>query len=135
MTLTNLLRHISLKRQRLHKAHTLISVFGIALGVSAIISIGIVSKGVVRSFEEGITSIAGRASLQITDGQSGFPEAVAERVQAVPGVEFAVPVIETTATLVNGENRSIMIIGVDVLQDHHIRDYRVSPLSAGIHLR
>jgi putative ABC transport system permease protein len=126
MTLTNLLRHISLKRLKLHKAHTLMSVCGIALGVSAIVSIGIVSNGVVRSFEESITSLAGRASLQIIGGQSGFPETMAERVQGVSGVEYAVPVIETTATLINGENRSIVIIGVDVLQDHHIRDYQVS---------
>jgi len=132
MTLANLLRHISLKRLKLHKAHTLMSVCGIALGVSAIVSIGIVSKGVVRSFEEGITSIAGRSNLQITGGQSGFPEAMAERVQEVPGVEYAVPVIETTATLINMENRSIMIIGVDLLQDHYIRDYRVSDETADI---
>lgn len=126
MTLTNLLRHVSLRRLKLHKAHTLMSICGIALGVSAIVSIGIVSAGVVRSFEDSITSLAGRASLQITGGQSGFPETMADRVQRVSGVEYAVPVIETTATLINGENRSILIIGVDMLQDQHIRDYRVS---------
>ncbi len=135
MTLTNLLRHVSLKRLKLHKAHTFMSVCGIALGVSAIVSIGIVSRGVVRSFEESINSMAGRASLQITGGQSGFPETMAERVQGVSGVEYAVPVIETTAILINGinrESRSIVIIGVDVLQDHHIRDYRVSDETSDI---
>ena len=126
MALINLLRYISLKRLNLHKAQTFMAVCGISLGVSAIVSIGIVSTSVVRSFEEAITSIAGRASLQITGGQSGFPEAMVERVQAVPGVEYAVPVIETTANLIGGKNRSIMIIGVDMLQDHQIRDYRVT---------
>jgi len=132
MKLTNLLRHISLRRLKLHKAHTFMSVCGIALGVSAIVSIGIVSTSVVRSFEDSISSIAGRANLQISDGQSGFPETMVERVQAVPGVEYAVPVIETTAMLVGNKNRSIMIIGIDMLQDHHMRDYRVTDDTAEI---
>ncbi len=132
MTIINLLRHVSLKRLILHKTHTIISLCGIALGVSAIVSIGIVSRGVVHSFENAITSIAGRASLQVTGGQSGFPEEMAERVQAVSGVEYAVPVIEATAHLINGQNLSVMIIGVDTLQDNHIRDYRVSDETAEI---
>ncbi len=132
MSLLNLLRHISLKRLRLHKAHTIMSICGIALGVSAIVSIGIVSTSVVRSFEESIISIAGKSNLQITGGQSGFPEAMLERVQAVPGVEYAVPVIETAATLVGKGDRSVMIIGVDMLQDQHIRDYRVTEENADI---
>ncbi|HEY6010300.1 MAG TPA: FtsX-like permease family protein, partial [Nitrospirota bacterium] len=117
---------ISLKRLKLHKAHTFMSVCGIALGVSAIVSIGIVSTSVVSSFEESIISIAGRSSLQVTGAQAGFPEAMLERVQAVQGVEYAVPVIETAATLVGEKDRSIMIIGVDMLQDQHIRDYHVT---------
>ncbi|HEY6010902.1 MAG TPA: FtsX-like permease family protein, partial [Nitrospirota bacterium] len=64
---------------------------------------------------------------------SGFPENMIDRVQAVPGVEYAVPVIETTATIINGgANRSILIIGVDLLQDQHIRDYRVTDDTAEI---
>lgn len=132
MTLINLLRYISLKRLKLHKAQTLMSLCGIALGVSAIVSIGIVNTSVVRSFENSINSIAGRASIQVTDGETGFPEALLERVQAIPGVEYAVPVIETTATLIGKENQSIMILGVDVLQDQQIRDYRVSDETAEI---
>ena len=132
MALINLLRYISLKRLTLHKAQIFMAVCGISLGVSAIVSIGIVSTSVVRSFEEAITSIAGRANLQVTGGQAGFPEAMVERVQAVPGVEYAVPVIETTANLRGGKKRPIMIIGVDMLQDHHIRDYRVTADDADI---
>jgi putative ABC transport system permease protein len=132
MTLTNLFRHISLKRVRLQKAQTFMAVSGICLGVSAIISIGIINKSVLHSFEDSITRVTGRAVLQVTGAQSGFPEALLERVQAVPGVEYAVPVIDTNGILYGGKERSIMILGVDVLQDRAIRDYSLRDESSEI---
>jgi putative ABC transport system permease protein len=132
MNLGNLLRHISLRRVRLQKVHTLMTVAGICLGVAAIISIGIVNKSVMRSFEDSINRVTGRAALQVTGPASGFPEGLIERVQAVPGVEYAVPVIDTQGLLVGAREPSLMILGVDVLQDSNIRDYKLSDESADI---
>src|SRR5574341_981067 len=132
MTLTNLFRHISLRRIRLQKAQTFMAVSGICLGVSAIISIGIINKSVLHSFEDSINRVTGRAVLQVTGAQSGFPEALLERVQAAPGVEYAVPVIDTNGILYGGKERSIMILGVDVLQDRAIRDYSLRDESSEI---
>ena len=130
--LPNLIRHISLRRIRLQKVHTLMTVAGICLGVAAIVSIGIVNKSVLRSFEDSINRVTGRAALQITGAASGFPEDLIERVQQVPGVEYAVPVIDTQGILVGAKERSLMILGVDVLQDSNIRDYKLSDESADI---
>ncbi len=132
MNLINLLKHISLKRIRLQKVHTLITVAGICLGVAAIVSIGIVNKSVMRSFEDSINRVTGRAALQITGAASGFPEELIERVQKVPGVEYAVPVIDTQGILVGAKEQTLMILGVDVLQDGNIRDYKLSDESADI---
>ena len=87
------------------------------------ISIDIVNKSVIRSLEDSINRITGRAVLQVTGAASGFPEALLDRVQNVPGVEYAVPVIETNANLAAGSERSFVVLGVDVLQDSNIRDY------------
>lgn len=132
MILTNLLKHISLKRVRLQKAQSFMAVSGICLGVSAIISIGIINRSVLASFEDSINRVTGRAVLQVTGPQSGFPEAMLERVQAVPGVEYAVPVIDTHGILYGGKERAIMILGVDVLQDNQIRDYSLHEESSDI---
>ncbi|MEZ4600991.1 MAG: FtsX-like permease family protein [Syntrophotaleaceae bacterium] len=132
MNLANLLRHISLKHLKHQKAQTIMAVAGIALGVAAIVSIGIVNKSVLRSFEDSFIHATGRASLQVTGAQSGFPEAILEQVQAVPGVEYAVPVIDTEGLLSAGQERSLMILGVDVLIDGQIRDYSLSNESADI---
>ncbi len=130
--LPNLIRHISIRRIRLQKVHTLMTVAGICLGVAAIVSIGIVNKSVLRSFEDSINRVTGRAALQVTGAASGFPEDLIERVQNVPGVEYAVPVIDTQGILVGAKERSLMILGVDVLQDSSIRDYKLSDENADI---
>jgi putative ABC transport system permease protein len=132
MNLLNLLKHIGIKRIRLQKVHTLLTVVGISLGVSAIVSIGIVNKSVMRSFEDSINRVTGRAALQVSGAASGFPEELIELVQKVPGVEYAVPVIDTQGLLVGAKEKTLMVLGVDVLQDGNIRDYKLSDESADI---
>jgi len=132
MNLYNLLKHISLRRVRLQKVHTLMTVAGICLGVAAIVSIGIVNKSVMHSFEDSINRVTGRAALQVTGAASGFPEELIDRVQKVAGVEYAVPVIDTQGILVKGKERTLMILGVDVLQDGNIREYKLSDDNADI---
>ncbi|MFA4915521.1 MAG: FtsX-like permease family protein [Syntrophales bacterium] len=132
MNLGNLLRYISLKHVKLQKVQLLMAISGICLGVAAMVSIDIVNRSVLHSFEDSINHITGRAALQVTGAESGFPEAMLEQVQNVPGVEYAVPVIETNANLSGGSERSLMILGVDVLQDNQIRDYDITDESADI---
>jgi putative ABC transport system permease protein len=132
MIIGNLLRHISIKHVRLQKTRAIIALFGIALGVASMTSIDIVNSSVVRSLEDSINRVTGRAVLQITGAESGFPESMLERVQKIPGVEYAVPVIETNANLALGSERAFVVLGVDVLQDSNIRDYSVTDESADI---
>ncbi len=132
MNLLNLLKHISVKRLRLQKVHTLMTVAGISLGVAAIVSIGIVNKSVMRSFEDSISRVTGRAALEVTGAASGFPEELLERVQKVPGVEYAVPVVDTQGILVGAKEQTLMVLGVDVLQDSNIREYKLSDENADI---
>src|SRR3990172_1049006 len=125
MTLTNLLRHISLKHIRFQKMQTLLSVLGICIGVSAIVSIGIVNENILASFENTINYSMGRASLQISGHATGFPEDIIDGVRDVPGVEYAVPAIEASGTIYGAQERTIMILGVDMLQDQMIREYKL----------
>ncbi len=132
MPLINLLRHISLRHIRHQKARTITAMLGITLGVATMVAIDIVNASVLRSFEDSINHITGKAVLQITGAESGFPEAMLERVQKVPGVEFALPVIQTNALFSDGSRQSFIILGIDALQDHQIRSYKLSDESADI---
>ncbi len=132
MKLLNLLRHISLKHLHLQKLQLVMAVSGICLGVAAMVAIDLVNRSVLKSCEDSINHATGRAVLQITGGEAGFPEEMLERVQKLPGVEYAVPVIEATGGLTGDKERALMILGIDVLQDHHIRDYSITDESAEI---
>ena len=114
MALINLLRFISLKHIRFQKMQTILSVLGICIGVSAIVSMGIVNENILASFENTINYSMGRASLQVSGAASGFPEEIVDRVREVPGVEYAVPAIEATGTIYGAQERTIMILGVDI---------------------
>ncbi|MGE4559979.1 MAG: ABC transporter permease, partial [Desulfobulbus sp.] len=132
MSLIHLLRYISLRHVRLQKVQLVLAVSGICLGVAAMAAIDLVNQSVLQSCEDSINHATGRAVLQITGAESGFPEETLDRIQRLPGVEYAVPVIEATASLATGKERALMILGIDVLQDHHIRDYSITDESAEI---
>jgi putative ABC transport system permease protein len=132
MSIVRLFRQISFRHVKFQKAQTSMSVAGICLGVAAIVSIGIVNKSVLRSFEDSFINSTGRAALQVTGAQSGFPEAILDKVRSVPGVEYAVPVVETDGLLSKGKERSVMILGVDVLTDGQVRSYSLADDNADI---
>ena len=56
-------------------------------------------------------------------GETGFPEEVLDRVQAVASVQVAVPVIEAVATPRVQVEGSLLILGVDLTGDRSLRDY------------
>lgn len=132
MNLFNLLRHISFKYIGLQKARLIMSFVGICLGVTALVSMDIVIRNVFHSFNDSINQMAGRTALEISAGETGFPEQFLKRVQKVPGIAYATPVIEAQARLNTRSARTLTILGVDVHQDQQIRDYRFSGQSNDI---
>src|SRR5258707_4882311 len=78
------------------------------------------NQGVLAAFHETIDRIAGATQLQITAGEPGFDEDVLEKVQSLPEVRAASPVIEATVSTGRG---NILILGVDMLGDRSLRSY------------
>src|SRR5512145_2874639 len=132
MNLWNLLRYISIQHLRLRKAQAFMVVAGICLGVTAIVSIGVVTRSILLSINDSFDRVTGKAQIQITGAQSGFPESLVEKVQKVPGVEYAVPVIEADGILTSDKERSLMLLGVNVLDDAQMREYDMTGDSADI---
>ena len=66
----------------------------IAIGVAVFVAMRSANASVLAAFKETIDRIAGATELQITAGELGFDEEVLERVQALPEVRVAAPVIE-----------------------------------------
>jgi putative ABC transport system permease protein len=93
------------------------------LGVAVYVAMNTVNASVQGAFSDTVQHIAGATQLQVTSGEFGFDESVLERVQAVPEVGVAVPVIEATVeTRLPGEG-TLLVLGVDMTGDSSLRDY------------
>jgi putative ABC transport system permease protein len=100
-----------------------LTVVALASGVALVCAIDLVNRAVLRAFVEIIDTMAGRASLQVSAGEGAlFPEEIADKVRAVPGVEVAVPVVEATA-FVADEGELITVQGVDIAREEAVRVY------------
>ncbi|HKY19635.1 MAG TPA: FtsX-like permease family protein [Vicinamibacterales bacterium] len=118
-----LLRLISWPYLRKHAVRSLLTVVGIVLGVAVFVAIHTANEAVFFAFERTVDRIAGAAQLQITSGETGFTEDVLERVQGIPEVQVAVPVIEAPAGTNLAGQGNILILGVDMTGDRSLRDY------------
>jgi putative ABC transport system permease protein len=115
-----LLRLISLPYARKHLLRTLLTTAGIVLGVAVFVGMHTANQSVLAAFQRTIDRIAGQTQLQISAGEPGFDEGVLEKVQNVPEVRAAAPVIEATVSM---ENANLLILGVDMLGDRSLRTY------------
>ncbi len=130
-----LLRLISWPYARRHLLRTLLTTAGIVLGVAVFVGMHTANQSVLAAFHQTIDRIAGQTQLQISAGEPGFDEAVLEKVQDVPEVRAAAPVIE--ASVSTDGARNLLILGVDMLGDRSLRTYdleggRFDRRSAGV---
>src|SRR5687767_7819822 len=118
-----LLRLISWPNVRKHVLRTIMTTAGIVLGVAVFLGMHAANDSIRQAFARTVDRIAGKTELQISAGETGFPEDVLERVQAMPAVRIAVPVIEAIArTNIAGEG-DLFVLGVDMTGDRSLRDY------------
>lgn len=101
----------------------MLTVVGVALGVAVLVGMRTANDGLVSGFGETISRIAGKTDLQITAGEAGFSEEVLERVQALPVVGVAVPVIEAVVEASSLGQGTLLVLAVDMTGDRSFRDY------------
>ena len=117
-----LLRTLSLSYLRRHLAKTLLTLLGVAVGVSTLVSIQSAETALLRGLRNTVDRIAGKAQLQVVcDG--GVPEEVQDRIRDVPGVVAIAPVIEQVVVAEGSAPGSLLILGVDLLGDREMREY------------
>lgn len=112
-----LLRSISLPHLTRHALRTALTLFGVALGVAAVVATTAVSDSVFRSFERGVHATAGRAQLHLSNGSIGVPEDLVEEVRATGGVQSAAPFLEGYVFLSGHPGETLAIFGADLLAD------------------
>lgn len=118
-----LLRLLTLPYVRKHKLRTCLTIAGIALGVIVFVAMRTANDSVLYGFQQTVDRIAGKAQLQITSGETGFPEEVLEKIQALPEVDVAVPVIEANVSTGLKGQGNLLVLAVDMTGDRSLRQY------------
>ena len=127
-----LFRLLSWPYLRRHLLRWTLTLAGIVLGVTVFVAMHTANRSIFSAFDKTVDQIAGSTQLQVSAGEFGFPESVLDRVQSVPEVGVAVPVIEATVeTKISGQG-SLLILGIDMTGDRNLRDYELKDADEAI---
>ena len=126
-----LLRTVSWRHLSRHRLRTALTFFGIALGVAVVVAIAIVNRSLTSSFQSTIDQIAGKAVLQVANGESGFSEDLYRTVRDTEGVLDAAAAVEGFLPVSGVSGERLFVYGVDFLTDFAIREHRFSDKEFG----
>jgi len=114
-------------------ARAALTAAGVACGVALVVAIRVINASTLASFTGAIEDLAGSAALQVR-GPGPFPEAVADELRAIAGVDHAVPIV--TATFFGTEppiaGEALSVFAADVTDGHAIRTLHL--VKAGEHV-
>jgi putative ABC transport system permease protein len=104
------------RRLRVNAAQELFAGIGIAIAVALVFAATVAESSIAGASAEVVHTVAGPANLQLRarTGQ-GFDERLLERVERLPGVKQAAPLLEQAATVraANGRHTTIDLAGTD----------------------
>ncbi|MGH7329353.1 MAG: ABC transporter permease, partial [Polyangiaceae bacterium] len=103
------------------RLRTFVTVVAVALGVAITLAIDLANATAIESFSRSVNIVASRVNLQILGIGRGFDERTLPRIQNVPGVDSAAPVIEDDlivgvrpGSTLSGE--VLRLLGVDAMR-------------------
>ncbi len=121
--MSRLFRFVSWPHFQRHRLRTSLTFSGIVLGVSVIVAIAVVNRTLLSSFQRTIDQVAGKAVLQVENGESGLSEALYPIVRDTPGVKDAAPSVEGFLPVAGFKGEKLFVYGVDLLSDFAIREH------------
>ncbi|MBA3766809.1 MAG: ABC transporter permease, partial [Acidobacteria bacterium] len=111
------LAFITFRQWRLRGLRLALTLLGVALGVAAFFAVRTANTTLTGSLRGMVEQLAGRATLQLTGGESGFPQDVLKTVIDTPGVQLAEPIIETVAQVALPGEDNLLLLGLDMGSD------------------
>jgi len=136
--MTTLVRWLLLRRMRLQAGRTLLTVLGVALGVSVFVSIRLANHSALASFSGTVDAITGRSNLAVASASDGFDERLFPAIARHRGVLAAAPVVQVSALAHAGgpgpagradSLETLMFLGLDPLSEGPF--VRFDPSAAG----
>ena len=94
----------------MHTVQELLAGLGVAVAVALVLATLVTNGSIAGSAGDVIHAAAGSATLQLeARGPEGMPGQLLERVEEIPGVRRAAPLLEQTATVVAQSGRSVTV--------------------------
>jgi len=117
----------TLRELKSRPGRAMLTLLSIVIAVSAVVAVNVSSSTTRRAYEEMYAKLAGRAALEvIAEGGGPYAEAVVARLERVPGVKTAVPVLREPCKLFRKSGRLLFsVMGIDPERDEAVRDYRL----------
>jgi lipoprotein-releasing system permease protein len=120
------LRYLKSKRKNFFISFiTAISVVGVMVGVTALITVLAVMTGFDQELREKILGNKSHLTVQSRDGALEEYEKVMAEIEKDPEVEAAAPFVQTQAILLSpsGENTGAVILGIDPQRQSEVTDF------------
>ncbi len=98
------------RRLRVHTAQELLAGLGVAVAVALVFAVTLAGASITGSADEVVHAVVGPADLQLRDRDAdGFDQRLVRRVERLPGVAQAAPLLEQTATIRGPHARQVTV--------------------------
>jgi putative ABC transport system permease protein len=116
---------IAWREMRRHPGRALLTLSSVAIGVAAVLAVGLSTGSARRAYHEMFQTITGRAALEITAAGGGpLDGSLLDVVRQTPGVAAAVPLVQRNAIMYySGGRMKLQALGIDPSLDAAVRDY------------
>ena len=137
-----LTRWVTIRSLRTRPLRTLLSVFGIILGVSALLAIQIANSTALELLSAIFEGTAGKTDLIVTaadSNQNSLPDRILRQIQESPEIQAAVPSLQIRTALGEKANEkamplnilgfdtgSFLVYGIDPMVDQEVRDFYIT---------
>jgi putative ABC transport system permease protein len=109
----HLWRFVSLRRLVESPLRALLTLVGIAAGVSSLVATGAANEAILRGFRSTLDAVGGTADLVVTGPSvGGLPDELVEPMRAVAGVKSVSPAVMEVAKL--ADDTRVQVFGVDL---------------------
>ncbi len=115
-----------------HKLQFVLSILGIAIGVSIIAAIDIANISTAKAFNLSLNSVTGKATHRIISTSGFIPDSIYTYLRVQKGMKNIAPVVEENLTAGDSAKKSFILLGLDLFAEKPFRDY-LSP--SGINLK
>lgn len=104
------------RRLQTHGVQELLAGLGVAVAVALVFAVTVTNSSVTGSARNVVRAVTGPAQLQVhARSPDGFDERLLQRIEHLPGVAQAAPLLEQTATVISHHRRvTVAVAGTDV---------------------